>query len=84
MKMSKRFEVKVLGTVIGTCDGWDEIGVNHLVFYNFEVNPNFVTLINRSFSSTADSVSINFETGEVEVYQGDYVVWTGNLHLRTS
>lgn len=78
-----RIEIKVLGTLIGTASGWDDVDVNHLQYYDFIPDPSFTPFQRESFSNST-CMSINLDTGLVETY-GDKgeVIWSGNLRLAT-
>ena len=83
VKMSDRINVDVLGTVIGTASGWDELEVNHLCFYDFELNPEYeYVLFNEAIPLKAESISINYSDGVVEFYEDNKVSYSGKLKLR--
>lgn len=60
-------KMKLLGKIIGTADGWDEYSDNGIMFGNPVFNEDGRKFI-RNLVRAADSISIDFETGEVSVY----------------
>ena len=80
--MNDRIDVTVLGTVIGTASGWDEIESDCLAFYDFRGNIDFGNAILDPFKEVYESISLNFTTGEIEAYEGDQVVLSKKLNLQ--
>jgi hypothetical protein len=77
----QRIDVTVMGSIIGTASGWDEMDSDCLCFYDFEVSSSFKPLLNKFKDNKAESISVNFTTGLVEAYEGSVVLWSGNLSL---
>lgn len=61
--MSYRFDVQVLGVTIGTADGWDEMDIPNMQFYNFESAVSSIP--------SADCIVILYDTGKLETYDND-------------
>jgi hypothetical protein len=79
--MSKRFDVIVLGTVLGTATGWDEVDVDCVVYFDFEPSLTFVKLANDVVKNQYEGVAINFTTGTVECYEHDRIPLSFKLKL---
>ncbi len=79
--MSKRIDVTVLGTIIGTASGWDEVDIDCLMYYDFVPNLDCSHAVLEKFPDKSDSISINYTTGVIEAYDNDKVIFTGNLTL---
>ena len=82
-ELQTTMDVEVLGTIIGTASGWDEIDLNHLCFYDFELNPEYeYVLFNEAIPLKAESISVNYTDGVVEFYDDNKVSYSGKLKLR--
>lgn len=79
-----RNDVIVMGVTIGTATGWDEVDVAFLSFYDFQPNMYFGHAIKGPYQEMYESIGINFQTGEVECYQGDEVVLKATMELDVS
>ena len=66
-----RFNVEVMGVVIGTADGWDEMDILCLQFYNFESAVKAIP--------SADSISIAFDKGKLDTYGEEGFMGTYDL-----
>lgn len=58
--MSNRLDVRVLGVTIGTADGWDELDISKIQFYDFESSIPGI--------DSAECITVEFETGELTSY----------------
>lgn len=66
-------ELKLLGKVIGTFEGWDQFGEMSFVFYDFIPTKNASLPI-------AKTLNIDLETGVIQqVDDNNKVIWEGNL-----
>jgi hypothetical protein len=77
-------DVIVMGVTIGTATGWEEVDVAFLSFYDFKPNMYFGHAIKGPYQEMYESIGINFQTGEVECYQGDEVVLKATMELDVS
>lgn len=59
----QRIEVKVLGLVIGTASGWDELDTCVLYFYDFEPN--------NGINLPSKDLVVDFEDGLFMTYDDD-------------
>lgn len=71
--MEKRFDVKVLGVVIGTASGWEDFGNEAIGFYNFTFKegdaPHFCTInwTEGTLELTDDEGNVLFTFNLIEV-----------------
>lgn len=77
-------DVIIMGVTIGTATGWDEVDVAFLTFYDFEPNMTFGHAIKGPYHEMYESIGINFQTGEIECYQGDKVILSTTMSLDVS
>ena len=66
-----RFNVEVMGVVIGTADGWDEMDIPCIQFYNFESAVKAIPSV--------DSIFIAFDKGKLETYGEEGIMNTYDL-----
>lgn len=69
--MSNRFNVQILGVTIGTADGWDEMDIPYIQFYNFESVVNAIP--------SADCIVIAYDTGKLGTYNDGQTTNTYDL-----
>jgi hypothetical protein len=62
--MTDRTEVKVLGKIIGTMSGWDEVDNQAYIFYDFEPN-DLGTKFIQDWTTSETSLVINYVEGTV-------------------
>ena len=69
--MAAKIKVTILGRVIGTASGWDEVGDQCLSFYDFAPAKN-VDL------QKCSSISVSFDSGVIEGYddKGESVIFS--------
>lgn len=71
----KRHEAAIMGTVIGTCTGWDGDLGEWIVFYEFIPVPELADVLGSG------DLNIDFEKGEFQKYddEGDMIWYTDAL-----
>lgn len=60
-------ELVVLGTCIGSCNGWDQVDDQALIFYNYHPNETGSKFCRGVVIPEGVDIAINFETGNVEL-----------------
>lgn len=65
--MDERFDVTVLGEVIGTASGWDGMDYLEVLFYNFEPS-------NKISGLDGGDVCVNYNNGKFEYYNDEGLV----------
>lgn len=68
--MEDRMEVKLLGKVLGTASGWDEVDDHCVVFYNLATNT-FGQKLLKFWGEDYRDFEVNFVTGEVVIIKSD-------------
>lgn len=68
--VNERLKVRVFGCEIGTSNGWDQADDQCLIFPDFEPELFLYPRINKG------TLSINFDTGLIEVWDAEKVIQT--------